>query len=100
MTEGTLRRAIRAGTVTAEQRRRNPDSPADQRMVYEVLITDPLDGASDSETDHPPTQLPASATEPPEVSTRVLDVLAEACDVVEYDHEVIRAREGSSIASP
>src|SRR5688572_19099738 len=41
MSEGTLRRAIRDGKVTAKQRRRNPDSPTDQRMVYEVFIADP-----------------------------------------------------------
>jgi hypothetical protein len=78
MTEGTLRRAIKAGTVTAEQRRRNPDSPTDQRMVYEVLVTDPPDGANDSISSRPPGQSPTSVTEPPETTTRVLDVLAVA----------------------
>jgi hypothetical protein len=74
MTEGTLRRAIEAGTVTAEQCRRNPDSPTDRRLVYERLVPDPPVGASDSETgDTPP-----SATEPPEATRSVLDVLAEA----------------------
>jgi hypothetical protein len=78
MTEGTLRRAIKAGTITAEQRRRNPDSPTDHRMVYEVLVTDPPDDASDSKAVHPPGQSPTSATDPPEAATRVLDVLAAA----------------------
>jgi hypothetical protein len=78
MSEGTLRRAIRDGTVTAEQRRRNPDSLTDQRMVYEVLITDPpgepptADAAPESPNRQP------SATDAPAVTTRVLDVLAEA----------------------
>lgn len=54
MTEGTLRRAIRAGTVTAEQRRRNPDSQTDLRMVYEVLVNDPPASAAPPESNQPP----------------------------------------------
>jgi hypothetical protein len=41
MSEGTLRRAIKDGKVVAEQRRRNPDSQTDLRMVYEVWIVVP-----------------------------------------------------------
>lgn len=78
MSEGTLRRAIRDGTVTAEQRRRNPDSPTDQRMVYEVLITDPPGDPplADVASESPNRQ--TSATEAPAATTRVLDVLAAA----------------------
>jgi hypothetical protein len=74
MTEGTLRRAIKAGTVQGEQRRRNPDSPTDQRMVYEVLVSDAPAVAA------PAAPIEASsATEPatiaPDATMRALDIM-------------------------
>jgi hypothetical protein len=54
MSEGTLRREIRAGRIQGEQRRRNPDSPTDQRLIWEVLITDPPETDADSESGQPP----------------------------------------------
>jgi hypothetical protein len=78
MSEGTLRRAIRDGKVVAEQRRRNPDSPTDQRMVYEVLVTDPPASVTDSESAHPPTTSqhpPASASALSEALSAITDAL-------------------------
>lgn len=78
MSEGTLRRAIRDGTVTAEQRRRNPDSPTDQRMVYEVLIPNPPGEPPLADVDSESPIRQTSATDPPAATTRALDVLAAA----------------------
>lgn len=74
MSEGTLRRAIEAGTVRAELRRRNPDSPTDNRMVYEVWIPEAPNGATAPES----ASATEPATEPPDATTRALEVLAEA----------------------
>jgi hypothetical protein len=75
LTEGTLRRAIKAGTVQGEQRRRNPDSPSDQRMVYEVLVVDTPGAAAAVAA---PIEA-ASATEPatiaPDATMRALELL-------------------------
>jgi hypothetical protein len=73
MTEGTLRRAIRDGKVVAEQRRRNPESATDQRMIYEVLVTDPPAAAMPTES----VSANEAAAEPPAATTKALDVLAE-----------------------
>jgi len=78
MSEGTLRRAIRDGTVVAEQRRRNPDSPTDQRMVYEVFIPDPTGEPPVAEAAPESDSRQTSATDPPTSATRVLEVLAAA----------------------
>jgi hypothetical protein len=62
MSEGTLRRAIKAGKIRAEKRRRAPESETDFREVYEVLVTDPPASAADSESDHPPPDVAAAIT--------------------------------------
>lgn len=76
MSEGTLRRAIRDGTITAEQRRRTPGSATDQRMVYEVLVMDPPAPASAYESDQPP----PIRQEPPAALSAALGALTAALD--------------------
>jgi hypothetical protein len=71
MSEGTLRREIKAGRVTAEKRRRNPDSPTDLREVYEVLVTDPSAVASQSES----AQAPDTRHDAPAITERALAIL-------------------------
>lgn len=68
-TETTLRRMIREGRVTAEKRRRNPDSATDFREVYEVYIPDPPSDPptsanirQDCESEHPPDPRPDIAS--------------------------------------
>jgi hypothetical protein len=74
MSEGTLRRAIKDGTVVAEQRRRNPESTTDLRMVYEVLVSDAPASASLTES--------ASASDPPAATTRLLGMLSERDETI------------------
>lgn len=71
MSEGTLRRAIKDGKVVAEQRRRNPDSQTDLRMVYEVWIVDPPAPATPIESE----QAPAIRQEPPDALMPTLEAL-------------------------
>jgi hypothetical protein len=78
MSEGSLRRAIRDGQVLAEQRRRNPDSATDQRMVYEVWIpdaTDPPGTDAHSETTQSPDTRQTPATETPAAVIRLIEEL-------------------------
>lgn len=77
MTEGTLRRAIKAGTVQGEQRRRNPDSPTDQRMVYEVLVSDAPGAAAGAAAPIEAAQSPEPATIASDAITGLLALVAD-----------------------
>jgi hypothetical protein len=72
MSEGTLRREIKAGRVTAEKRRRSPDSPTDLREVYEVLVTDTPAPASQSESG----QAPDTRQDTPAITERSLEIFS------------------------
>ena len=87
MSEGTLRRAIRAGAVVAEQRRRSPDSPTDQRMIYEVFVMQSPASASAIESD----QTPPRRQEPPAALSAALAALTSAMDSERTERQTLAA---------
>lgn len=93
LSEGTLRRAIAAGQVKAELRPRNPDSPTDHRMVYEVWLPDapgePPAAAMTPEADHPQT---ATTSDPALITAALaplLEIVADQSEAIGEERRMV-----------